>query len=337
MSGGELNIWQIEIDFSWALIHSVCNAFLKSDLDTYLDKCWNAVKHPEERVIDLKVILHLCSVHLIHGISFNLNKKFKIDLNVQKLILHSIGFIVKSTDLSKINNVFDSLCFVFCSKVRNTKTNFHISKLESFIFNNNPEISDFSEPECMDDIPISNNKANSTYRQKSSFGKHFVRILECCQEELNDVDHFSNSSESNPCYNPEIIEYLLTYYLPILPLWSGIILGNRNIESRYNMTHYSNAIVENWMRIIKLDILHSKTNLRPVYFIRNLYPDIVSRLSAFKFAFHPRASKVFNRHKRSRDTSEEYCNEEWDRRKKIFSGYLHSISSVKNLFRDWNS
>ena len=127
--GGELNIWQIEIDFSWALIHSVCNAFLKSDLDTYLDKCWNAVRHPGGRVIDLKVILHLCSAHFIHGISFNLNKKFKINKNVRKLILHSIGFIAKSTDLSKINNVFDSLCFVFCSKVRNTKTNFHISKL----------------------------------------------------------------------------------------------------------------------------------------------------------------------------------------------------------------
>ena len=27
--GGELNIEEIEIDFSWALIHSVCNAFLK--------------------------------------------------------------------------------------------------------------------------------------------------------------------------------------------------------------------------------------------------------------------------------------------------------------------
>ena len=106
--------------------------------------------------------------------------------------------------------------YVLYFVVRNKKTNFHISKLESIIFNNNPEISDFSEPECMDDIPISDSKANST--QKSPFVKHFVRILECCQEELNDVDHFSNSSESNPCYNPEIIEYLLTYYLSILPL-----------------------------------------------------------------------------------------------------------------------
>ena len=73
--------------------------------------------------------------------------------------------------------------------------------------------------------------------------------------------------------------------------------------------------------------------MRPVDFIRNLYPNIVNRLSAFKFAFHPRASKLFNRHKRSRDTSEEYCNEKWDRRKKIFSGYLHPISSVKNYFQ----
>ena len=75
-----------------------------------------------------------------------------------------------------------------------------------------------------------------------------------------------------------------------------------------------------------------QTNLRPGDFIRNLYQNIVSRLSAIKFEFHSRAQKGFNRHKRSRDTTEEYCTEEWNRMKKIFPSYRRLLSSVKNSF-----
>ena len=45
------------------------------------------------------------------------------------------------------------------------------------------------------------------------------------------------------------------------------------------------------MRIIKLDIFNSKSNIRPGDFIKKLYPNIMTRLSGFKFAFHPRAKK----------------------------------------------
>ena len=58
--------------------------------------------------------------------------------------------------------------------------------------------------------------------------------------------------------------------------------------------HYSNALIENWMRIIKLDIFNSKSNIRPGDFIKKLYPNIITRLSGFKFAFHPRAETSFS-------------------------------------------
>ena len=35
--GSVINIGQIELDYSWALIHSVCNVFLKCDIESYLD------------------------------------------------------------------------------------------------------------------------------------------------------------------------------------------------------------------------------------------------------------------------------------------------------------
>ena len=61
-----------------------------------------------------------------------------------------------------------------------------------------------------------------------------------------------------------------------------------------NYSHFSNAIAENWMRIVKIDILNSECNLIPGDFIRTVYPDISNRISAFKFALHPRACKYLS-------------------------------------------
>ena len=106
-----------QIDYSWALIHSVCNSFLKCFLETYLKKCWTKIEIDHEgEFIDCNIILHLCSAHLLNGIGYHINQKFKLNKNVRKLLLDSIGFIVRYTDISKINNVITSLCLVFLVK-----------------------------------------------------------------------------------------------------------------------------------------------------------------------------------------------------------------------------
>ena len=46
--GNCINISQVEIDYSWVLIHSVCNVFLKTDLETYLHKCWTNLEFDPE-------------------------------------------------------------------------------------------------------------------------------------------------------------------------------------------------------------------------------------------------------------------------------------------------
>ena len=69
--GSEINIGQIELDYSWALIYNVSNVFLKCDIDSYLDICRNKLKmNPSDKNPELKVIIHLCSTHLLHGIGF---------------------------------------------------------------------------------------------------------------------------------------------------------------------------------------------------------------------------------------------------------------------------
>ena len=37
------------------------------------------------------------------------------------------------------------------------------------------------------------------------------------------------ANNKNLCYDPKILEYLLTCYMPLLPLWSWIILRSRKL------------------------------------------------------------------------------------------------------------
>ena len=55
----------------------------------------------------------------------------------------------------------------------------------------------------------------------------------------------------NGFYFPDILKYLLIYYMPILTLWTGIILSRTGDEQE---TFTSIAIEENWSRIVKYPI-----------------------------------------------------------------------------------
>ena len=77
--------------------------------------------------------------------------------------------------------------------------------------------------------------------------------------------------------------------MPLIPLWSGIILTTVNPTSCVRTDSY--ASVENWLRIVKNTIFNSEIGIRAAYFIRSKYVNINNRTAAFKFAFTP--CKVF--------------------------------------------
>ena len=66
-----------------------------------------------------------------------------------------------------------------------------------------------------------------TYREKSPFGRHYELKYNKCRSFINDneKDYEITKSKSNICFSPGIIEFVLTHYMPLLPLWSGIILS----------------------------------------------------------------------------------------------------------------
>ena len=101
--------------------------------------------NPTDKNPELKVIIHLCSAHLLHGIGFYINKKYKLKKDMKKLFLHSIGFMVRTTDLALINIVFSALCMVFKSSHLSETVIGNIKILESYISGSSVEFLDNSE------------------------------------------------------------------------------------------------------------------------------------------------------------------------------------------------
>ena len=314
-----LNITQVEMDYSWAMMHSTCIAFNKISIMSYLDKCWEFVDNLKSK-LDITTVLHLCSAHIMHRVSYNLDKRYKIDKRLKHVILHVLGTMVQSTKINEIDLLFESLCYLLGSEFMLPIVSSSMLDLEALV-RGIIEIND-KVPELIDEESVV--KENSeTYRQRSPFGKHFDKIYIKCLDQIR-ADKGSVSIK-NVSYYPNLLEYLLTNYLPILPFWTGIIIS----KIRQDRIHTdSNAIVENWFKIVKYDIFKSEINIRPGDFIRTIYPHIEDRMASFKFAFQPLAHKIFKVKKRKQELvfNEEECKEEWGKRKKAKLSYIYPAS-----------
>ena len=327
----DLNIAQVEMDYSWAILHSACTVFNKSSLVEYLEKCWRIIVNKEE--LNLEPVLHICSAHIMHRFSHQIAKKFKVDKKLKSLILYTVCFSCKQ--ISKLDTLFTSLCYVLASEFITPSVSEHLIVLESLI---QGEYSFDLDVEDIDKENESNENAK-TYKEKSLFGRHFSSLWNEC---INHIQNYEKSIKTklnfNTCFNPNILKHILTYYMPLVPLWSGLIL---NIIKPDNHPTDSNAPVENWFRIVKYSIFDGKLNIKAADFIRQIYPNIQERVAAFRFGFEAIAKKVFVPKKRKLSQAipeEELCYEKWSKRKKFNSSYIYpQINKIKKAFGQFHT
>ncbi len=91
---------------------------------------------------------------------------------------------------------------------------------------------------------------------------------------------------NNKYYCPGILDILMKDYMPIFPLWSGIMLGDlKGYNDRESIrdgddlqkTHDTNCHAENWFCIVKDKILQKKLHHRPATFIQKMYASLQGR------------------------------------------------------------
>ena len=272
-----------------------------------------------ENKLNIRTIIHICSAHSLHNLHYKLEIKFKLDKNFKKCILYIFGKIIKSYDFVEVGNIFKCFCKVLPSPTLTPEVIENISTIENYVKGKIIEqaIIDASIADRFSGVDY-----ESTYKDQSPFGRYFTSIY----KDINtDIVIESDRSSSNQLYFPSVIEYLITYYMPILPLWSNLLFDSLENDPLIRI----NAVVENWNRILKRTIMKSATMLRPGNFIRKLYPKS-GRVLAFNFGLMPIANKLFSVRKQKRaipDANE--CEEVWKKRKLNKKNYLKTSDISK--------
>ena len=67
---------QIEVDYSWAMLHSVCYSFCKETLENYLNSCWQYIQTPISSTHSSKTVIHICTAHVMNRFSYKLGHNF---------------------------------------------------------------------------------------------------------------------------------------------------------------------------------------------------------------------------------------------------------------------
>ena len=184
----------------------------------------------------------------------------------------------------------------FQSKVPGNRK--YIDKLENAILCNSDEKYELElEYITQMDEELPNEMGNGiTYRKKSPFGQHYDSILNKCYCNVKSLENLSNNiplEENLAYYCPKLPEFLATNYMPICPLWTGLIIGPSKFPGKVNAT-FTNSVAENWMRIVKKNILNDESKLRPGDSIRRMYEGISGRIKAFDFVFLPMSNFLEN-------------------------------------------
>ena len=318
----------IEVDFSWPMLHSTCNAFNSQSLEIYLTNCWERLDHSDSEVNSINSIIHICSAHIMHRFSYKLEKKssLKPTKRTKRIIMYIMARLTSSTTLEDISQLFTALCMSCFSKLRYPETKLYITKLQDAILltvNNNDNTSEIEYLEELDEEMPNKQGDSLTYKDKSPFGKHFQNIYNKCSNFIQNlsIKYMHHSfEENNELYLPDLPDFLATHYMPISPLWTGLMLGPILYPGKVDVT-FTNSIAENWMRIVKISILQNETKLRPGDFIRKVREGISGRIKAFDFAFLPISNKLIKRIKVENNDNTQ-VEEIWKRGKRSKRSYF---------------
>ncbi|XDV39447.1 hypothetical protein PO909_008694 [Leuciscus waleckii] len=266
-------VHQVETDFSWALIGSVLLAFNKESVSSYLNRAHLIVSQKVKSADAFNfTVLHLCSSHIIKAVTQGFAKKTG-EYAVKEYATYCFGLLLNSTTLQEALNHFQDMAMLFMSANKSNAVMAAKNTLDQKILKSKPTTMDETLPPYVEDMERSSNI--KTICGKSPFTHLFNGVLEkirCTQTE---------SGTNNEFYCPGIINFLMSNYMGIFPLWSGMLLGDLSRFSKESnkeiKTKETNCHVEQWFSIVKNHILHRKRFLRPADFITKMFNSLQGR------------------------------------------------------------
>ncbi len=209
-----------------------------------------------------QTVLHLCSAHIIKEVQGAIGRRIT-DKGLKEFATHCEAQLINTTSLKRAVDIFKCMGHVFYTKANTQCVNGCLQQLHDHIRGIKITEDTLHEKQAVDDyIP----PEAKTILARSPFTKEFASVLDPVMS-IEDPEEKTEMG-NNKYYCPGILDILMKDYMPIFPLWSGIMLGDLK---RYNdresirngddlqKTHDTNCHAENMFCIVKDKILQKET------------------------------------------------------------------------------
>jgi len=192
---------------------------------------------------------------------------------VKEYATYCFGLLLNSTTLQEALNHFQDMALLFMSANKSNAVMAAKNTLDQKILKSSPTTMVETLPPYVEDMERSSNI--NTICGTSPFTRLFNGVLE------KNRSTQTESGTNNEFYCPGIINFLMTNYMGIFPLWSGLLLGDLSRFSKERpkeiKTRETNCHVEQWFSIVKNHILHRKRFLWPADFITKMFNSLQGR------------------------------------------------------------
>jgi hypothetical protein len=271
---------RVEVDFSWTLIHSVLLVFNHEDISTYLQRTYNTINEMYTAAgIHSFAVVHVCASHLIKRVRDRMSSTVK-NKGLAEFIMRVFALMQNCTVLADAIAIWKSLTVVLMSRTGagDCKRNVRLLERQISTLKSSTDVKQLDQvgvPDVMDDAEGIVDRR--PIRDASPYTALFP------------LDSDPGDAIITNTYHAPTAALAIQSYMHLIPLWSGIMLGNLDryasdtsvSSDQVTETRDTNATVENWMKIVKKDTLRGERRLKAADFIRFMHPILKGRVRAF--------------------------------------------------------
>jgi hypothetical protein len=279
-------------DFSYAMLQAATQAFNKMDLLQYLSCVHRIILNHLKFTDTGLVMLKLCVSHLIKGWKVYIFKctfvneidhSKKAKKAVRSQAVKIVCNLIVQTDLSGFIDTLKLLMVIFLYKFNTKKV---LAAKQKLLMMKTTDVIDDASGDTQHERVLT--KGAKSLRAASPMFQLCKPVWEKIKKRAAVLNRSTKCTDKNILFSPQVVKYLMNYYVHVAPLWSAIAHSNANLK----LLTYSNANVENFMSTRK-KLLKKKSD-KPARVIRKfseLNKNIVNLLNLKIQMPHMRASK----------------------------------------------
>ncbi|KAF6197847.1 hypothetical protein GE061_008817 [Apolygus lucorum] len=275
------NKWPIAdrviIDGSQALLKAILNTWGLTDTFTYLNTCYKYVVEGSPLRIsrDLRVVVRFCCSHLMKNITRDIDaRKSKLNSYFRNFLKEGMANLFKVNDIWHASLWVDHLAVVLLTPQQDPSVNSSLNNLQKIVLGT-PVDKDVAYLKLSITVAQPSLEAGTTLKN-SMFYQHFVSVV----ERRKSLISTNASIMKNEYYDPELLDTILTKYFTYYPMWAGVQSYPGNDPTRERC---SNAIVENFIGLLKTNVMDKVLHLRATRFLRVVRMHVLSVSKEYLF------------------------------------------------------